>query len=69
MLIGGVVVPQSWPLTLDRAYYETEALLAAHANCPSHCPEVYHANRKMAVIIMRHIGEPATPGPESMLLQ
>lgn len=48
---------QSWPLTLDRAYYETEALLAAFKHCPTHSPEVYHADRTMATIVMRYIGE------------
>lgn len=48
---------QSWPLTLDRAYYESEALLAAFRSCPEHSPEVYHADRTMATIVMRYIGE------------
>lgn len=47
---------QSWPLTLDRAYYESEALLAAQKHCPQHSPEVYHADRTMATIVMRYIG-------------
>lgn len=48
---------QSWPLTLDRAHYESEALLAAFKTCPNLCPEVYHADRTMATIVMRYIGE------------
>ncbi|CAN0532527.1 unnamed protein product, partial [Ectocarpus sp. 8 AP-2014] len=47
----------SWPLTLDRAYYESEALIAAFKRCPAHSPEVYHADRTMATIVMRYIGE------------
>lgn len=48
---------QSWPLTLDRAYYESEALMAAFKSCPEHSPEVYHSDRTMATIVMRYIGE------------
>lgn len=48
---------QSWPLTLDRAYYESEALMAAFKRCPTYSPEVYHADRTMATIVMRYIGE------------
>lgn len=52
-----LVSPQSWPLTLDRAYYESEALMAAFKRCPDHSPEVHHADRTMATIVMRYIGE------------
>ncbi|CAN0564499.1 unnamed protein product, partial [Ectocarpus sp. 12 AP-2014] len=48
----------SWPLTLDRAYYESEALIAAFKRCPAHSPEVYHADRTMATIVMRYIEPP-----------
>ncbi len=48
---------QSWPLTLDRAYYESEALMAAFKSCPKFSPEVYHSDRTMATIVMRYIGE------------
>ena len=52
-----VASDQSWPLTLDRAHYESEALVAAFKTCPNLCPEVYHADRTMATIVMRYIGE------------
>ncbi|CAN0012671.1 unnamed protein product, partial [Sphacelaria rigidula] len=46
---------QSWPLTLDRAYYESQALVSTNKRCPQHSPEVFHADRNMATIIMRYI--------------
>eukprot|EP00752_Nemacystus_decipiens_P005063 g4597.t1 len=51
-------VGESWPLTLDRAYYESEALMAAFKRCPDHSPEVYHADKTMATIVMRYIEPP-----------
>lgn len=31
--------------------------MAAFKSCPEHSPEVYHADRTMATIVMRYIGE------------
>lgn len=31
--------------------------MAAFKRCPAHSPEVYHADRTMATIVMRYIGE------------
>ena len=51
-------VGESWPLTQERVRYEAEALVQAHKFCPSHVPEVYVYDTKMATIVMRYLEPP-----------
>ena len=34
-------VGESWPLSLQRAYFESEALREEHKHCSTHTPEVW----------------------------
>jgi 5-methylthioribose kinase len=62
---GGVVVKQalpyvrlvgeSWPLPLDRAHFEQEALKIQAAYVPMHVPKVYHFDSEQAAIVMAYL--------------
>jgi 5-methylthioribose kinase len=62
---GGVVVKQalpyvrlvgeSWPLPLDRAHFEQEALKIQAAYVPMHVPKVYHFDPEQAAIVMAYL--------------
>ena len=49
------VVGESWPLTLDRARIESEALMIQNALCPGLVPEVYRYDRDLALTIMEDL--------------
>lgn len=49
------VVGESWPLTLDRARIESEALQQAHALLPQHVPLVHHYDDVYAATIMEDL--------------
>lgn len=51
-------VGEGWPLTLERASFETHALIEQRRLCPEYVPEVYHFNPKLALIFMRFVEEP-----------
>ena len=51
-------VGESWPLTLKRAMFERNALVAQRALAPEHVPEVYHFDKSKALIIMRYVEPP-----------
>ncbi|GJP83921.1 hypothetical protein CLOP_g14022 [Closterium sp. NIES-67] len=53
------VVGESWPMTLDRIYYEALALRQQFAFVPELVPEVYFFSHPMAVIAMRYVAPPA----------
>ncbi|WP_062046527.1 S-methyl-5-thioribose kinase [Bacillus sp. JCM 19034] len=46
------VVGSSWPLTLDRARIESEALKRAYELVPEFTPRVYHSDQTLAVTVM-----------------
>jgi len=46
------LVGESWPLPLDRAYFEREALRAEAAVVPRLVPKVYHFDNDRAAIVM-----------------
>ncbi|MFA9456967.1 S-methyl-5-thioribose kinase [Halalkalibacter sp. AB-rgal2] len=46
------VVGSSWPLTLDRARIESEALKHAYEVVPEFTPRVYHSDHTLAVTVM-----------------
>jgi 5-methylthioribose kinase len=51
-------IGESWPMTKERAYFESEALKQHGKLCPLHAPEVYHFDRTMALIGMRYLKPP-----------
>jgi 5-methylthioribose kinase len=51
-------VGTSWPLTLERAYFEYEALVAEKAACPEFVPDLYHFSKHDAIIVMQYIAPP-----------
>ncbi|PAD73261.1 S-methyl-5-thioribose kinase [Paenibacillus campinasensis] len=51
------VVGESWPLSLDRARIEREALEMEHSLCPALVPEVYGYSDEMAYTIMEDLSE------------
>ncbi|XVE66774.1 hypothetical protein DITRI_Ditri08aG0105900 [Diplodiscus trichospermus] len=51
-------IGESWPMTKERAYFETVALKEHGGLCPEHVPEVYHFDRTMSLIGMRYLEPP-----------
>lgn len=51
-------VGENWPLSLDRATFESAALVEEHRLCPEHVPEVYRFEESRALIVMRYIEPP-----------
>jgi 5-methylthioribose kinase len=51
-------VGESWPLTLDRSYFEYKALIAEKAACPEFVPTVYFFSKPNALIVMEYIPPP-----------
>jgi len=49
------LVGESWPLPLDRAHFEREALKMQAAYVPMHVPKVYHFEPKQAAIVMAYL--------------
>ena len=52
------VVGEGWPLTLERASFETKALVEQRGLCEEYTPEVFHFDASKALIVMRFIEEP-----------
>ncbi|HEY2493015.1 MAG TPA: S-methyl-5-thioribose kinase [Paenibacillus sp.] len=53
------VVGESWPLSLDRARIEREALLMQSRLCPDLVPEVYAFDESMAITVMEDLSDHA----------
>jgi 5-methylthioribose kinase len=51
------VVGESWPLTLDRARIESEALIIQEELCPGFVPKVYHYDKEMALTVMEDLSD------------
>jgi 5-methylthioribose kinase len=49
------LVGESWPLPLDRAHFEREALKVQAAYAPMHVPQVYHFEPEQAAIVMAYL--------------
>jgi len=49
------VVGESWPMSLDRAFFEHEALLRLCSRDPGRLPELYYFDRHQAIQIMEHL--------------
>ncbi|RXT04838.1 S-methyl-5-thioribose kinase [Ammoniphilus sp. CFH 90114] len=49
------VVGESWPLTLDRARIESEALIIQDKLCPGLVPQVYHYDKDLALTVMEDL--------------
>ncbi|CEH27677.1 Methylthioribose kinase (MTR kinase) 0) [Aneurinibacillus migulanus] len=51
------VIGDSWPLTLDRARIESEALILENELYPGSVPKVYHHDTELALIVMEDLSE------------
>ncbi|KEH44068.1 methylthioribose kinase [Medicago truncatula] len=51
-------IGESWPMTKERAYFESLALKEEGKLSPDHVPEVYHFDRTMSLIGMRYLEPP-----------
>jgi len=51
------VVGESWPLTLDRARIESEALIIQGRLAPGLVPQVYHYDQELALTIMEDLSD------------
>jgi len=49
------LVGESWPLPLDRAHFEHEALKLQAASVPMHVPKVYHFEPEQAATVMAYL--------------
>jgi len=49
------LVGDSWPLPLDRAFFEYNALTRHAARDPGRVPEVFHFDQAQALIVMRYL--------------
>jgi 5-methylthioribose kinase len=49
------LVGESWPLPLDRAHFEQEALTIQATYVPMHVPKLYHFGREQAAIVMAYL--------------
>jgi len=52
------VVGESWPLTLDRATFEHNALVKQHELCPDMVPQIFHFESRKALIVMQFVPPP-----------
>jgi 5-methylthioribose kinase len=51
-------VGESWPLTLDRAFFEYSALTAHKKACPSLVPRVFYFSHPHALMVMEYLAPP-----------
>jgi 5-methylthioribose kinase len=51
------VVGESWPLTLDRARIESEALAIHHRLCPGLAPQIYKYDADLALTVMEDLSD------------
>ncbi|MEP9348158.1 S-methyl-5-thioribose kinase [Xanthobacter sp. KR7-225] len=49
------VVGESWPMSLDRSFFEHEALLRLDSRDPGRLPAIYHFDRHQAIQVMEHL--------------
>jgi 5-methylthioribose kinase len=49
------VVGESWPLTLDRARIESEAIRLEDQLCPGSVPKIYHYDQDLALTVMEDL--------------
>lgn len=51
------VVGESWPLSLDRARIEREALIIQHSHCPDLVPAVLGGDSELAITVMEDLSQ------------
>lgn len=51
-------VGESWPLTLERAYFEYHALAAQKKACPDFVPSLYHFSKSNGLMVMEYLAPP-----------
>ncbi|KAJ8768994.1 hypothetical protein K2173_023989 [Erythroxylum novogranatense] len=52
------LIGESWPMSKERAYFESLTLKKHGKLCPEHVPEVYHFDRTMSLTGMRYLEPP-----------
>lgn len=62
-------VGEDWPLTLERAHFEFQALEIEHQLCPDHVPELYSFDESKSIIVMRFIEPPHVILRKNMVAQ
>jgi 5-methylthioribose kinase len=48
-------VGETWPMSLDRAFYEHNALMRLGSRDPGRTPEIYAYDEQQAIIVMEHL--------------
>jgi len=51
------VAGESWPLTLERVFFETESLILYNKLCPGLVPKVFHHDYDMYLFVMEYLGD------------
>jgi 5-methylthioribose kinase len=51
-------VGHSWPLTLERSFFEYKALVAEKEACPNFVPSVYYFSKSNGIIAMEYLAPP-----------
>ena len=51
-------VGESWPMTIERAYFETTVLREHGRWAPDHVPEFYYFDHPMALTVMQYLEPP-----------
>jgi 5-methylthioribose kinase len=51
-------VGESWPLTLERSYFEYKALTAEKEACPDFVPSVYYFSKLHGLMVMQYLAPP-----------
>jgi len=55
------VVGESWPMSLDRSYFEYHALTRLGARDPERLPEVFAFDEVQALVVMEHLSPMSSP--------
>jgi 5-methylthioribose kinase len=51
-------VGESWPMTFERAFFESEALKVQKQACPQHTPTVHYFSKSQGLIVMEYLAPP-----------
>ena len=51
-------VGESWPLTIERAFFEFKALSAEKAACPDFVPDLYYFSKPNGLMVMEYLAPP-----------
>ena len=51
-------VGESWPLTLERSFFEYKALTAQKSACPEFVPSIYYFSKSHGLLVMEYLAPP-----------